>query len=76
MEKERKPKIDFISWNSLGGFVVLINGKRYEYTGVSEYMNRQLQYYIEKNNYKTLFAALKHFTKEGVTDASVGQKEC
>jgi len=55
--------ISFLSWDKFGNFVVLINGRRYEYEKVSPYQCKKLRAYIKFKNSKAFFNAIKQFRK-------------
>lgn len=42
-----------------------IEGKEYEYVGISPYVKEQIQKYIRFKNYSSLFSTLKKYTKQG-----------
>jgi len=57
--KTSQKVVQFSRWDTSGTLVILIDGKRYEYSGVPQHQSSYIRLLINKKNLTRLFPILK-----------------
>lgn len=67
--KTAQTDVKFARYDSSGILVVLINGNRYEYTGVPSHQASYIRVLINKKNWTRLFPILQSLNKDTKEDS-------